>query len=218
MQTLENIIKENERLIYSATNYFKNYNSKEDLYQAGCMGLIAAYKRFDPTQNCKFTTYAYPFILGEMRALVRKDRGIKVSRSITKLNYKIEKAYILLTQRLMHEPTIKEIADYLEIPEYFVSEALNSTNVIKSIDEPINKEGRCVTFQDIIGESKDIDTLLMLRESLNSLNHEEYNIINNRYFNDLTQTEVSKKIGISQVQVSRKEQKVLKKLKEKMVA
>ena len=134
MEEITNLILNNEKLIYSICNYFKNYNSKEDLYQAGCVGLISAYKKYNPDMNCKFTTYAYPYILGEMRKLVREDKGMKISREITKLNLKIEKAYILLTQKLMKEPSIEEIANYLEIPEYYVSEAILSLNKIKSID------------------------------------------------------------------------------------
>ena len=213
-----NLIINNERLIYSIARYFKNYNSIEDLYQAGCLGLIEAHKRYNPNINCKFTTYAYPFILGEMRKLVREDKGLKVSREISKLNLKIEKAYILLSQKLMKEPSIKEIADYLEIPEFYVSEAILSLNKIKSIDEPINDEGRDLTLQDVIGKSDNVDDLIMLKESLKSLNKEEKEIINNRYINDYTQSETAKIVGISQVQVSRKEGKVLEKLYKKMAA
>lgn len=218
MDEITNLILNNEKLIYSITNYFKNYNSKEDLYQAGCLGLINAYKRYNPNMNSKFTTYAYPYILGEMRKLVREDKGIKVSREITKLNLKIEKAYILLTQKLMKEPSIEEIANYLEIPEYYVSEAILSLNKIKSIDEPVSSEGKELTLQDIIGKSSNIDDLILLRESLNKLTKDEKELINNRYVNDYTQSETSKILGMSQVQVSRKEHKVLEKLKDKMVA
>lgn len=215
---ITNLIIENEKLIYSIANYFKNYNSKEDLYQAGCLGLITAYKKFNPDMNCKFTTYAYPYILGEMRKLVREDKGLKISREITKLNLKIEKAYILLSQKLMKEPSVEEIANFLEIPEFYVSEAILSLNKIKSIDEPVSSEGREFTLQDVIGKRENIDELIMLRESLTSLNKEEKAIIDNRYMKDYTQSETSKLVGMSQVQVSRKEQKVLQKLKQKMVA
>ena len=215
---ITNLIIENERLIYSISNYFKNYNSKEDLYQAGCLGLITAYKKFNSDMNCKFTTYAYPYILGEMRKLVREDKGLKISREITKLNLKIEKAYIVLSQKLMKEPSVEEIAHYLEVPEFYVSEAILSLNKIKSIDEPVSSEGREFTLQDVIGKRENIDELIMLRELLTSLNNEEKAIIDNRYMKDYTQSETSKLVGMSQVQVSRKEQKVLQKLKQKMVA
>ena len=218
MDEITNLILNNEKLIYSITNYFKNYNSREDLYQAGCLGLISAYKKYNPNMNCKFTTYAYPYILGEMRKLVREDKGIKISREITKLNLKIEKAYVLLSQKLMKEPTTYEIASFLEIPEYYVSEAILSLNKIKSIDEPVNGEGKEFTLQDVIGETSNIDDLILLRDSLNKLTEDEKELINNRYVNDYTQSEISKIIGMSQVQVSRKEHKVLEKLKQKMVA
>ena len=218
MDEITNLILNNEKLIYSITNYFKNYNSKEDLYQAGCLGLVSAYKRYNPNMNCKFTTYAYPYILGEMRKLVREDKGVKISREITKLNLKIEKAYILLTQKLMKEPSIEEIANYLEIPEYYVSEAILSLNKIKSIDEPVSNEGKELTLGDVVGESNNIDDLILLRESLNNLTNEERELINNRYMNNYTQSEVSKRLGMSQVHVSRKEHKVLEKLKQRMIA
>ena len=118
----------------------------------------------------------------------------------------------------MKEPSIEELSNYLEIPEYYVSEAILSLNKIKSIDEPVNGEGKEFTLQDIIGESNNIDDLILLRESLKNLTNEEKELINNRYVNDYTQSETSKIIGMSQVQVSRKEHKVLEKLKQKMVA
>ena len=189
MEEIANLIKENEKLIYSITNYFKNYNSKEDLYQAGCLGLISAYKKYNPNMNCKFTTYAYMYILGEMRKLVRQDRGMKVSRDITKLNLKIEKAYILLTQKLMKEPTIEEISNYLEIPSYLVSEAILSLNRIKSIDEPVINEGKEITLQELIGKSDNIDDLIMLKQFLNDLTLDEKELIKNRYIDDFTQSE-----------------------------
>ena len=210
------LIVDNEKLIYSIANYFKNYNSLEDLYQAGCLGLVKAYRKYNPKMNAKFTTYAYPFILGEMRKLVREDKSVKISRDISKLNLKIEKAYVLLSQKLMKEPSVSEISRYLEIPEYYVSEAIVSLNKVKSIDEPVNSDGRELTLQDVIGKSENIDDLIMLKECLKSLDKEEMSIIQNRYRNDYTQTETSKIIGISQVQVSRKEQKILNKLKYKM--
>ena len=216
MDEITNLIINNERLIYSIANYFKNYQSREDLYQAGCLGLITAYKKYNPNMNCKFTTYAYPYILGEMRKLVREDKGLKVSREITKLNLKIEKAYVLLSQKLMKEPTTQEIANFLEIPEYYVSEAILSLNKIKSIDEPVNSDGRELTLQDVIGKSENVDDLIMLKDLLQNLNNEEKTIIENRYMKNNTQSETSKIVGMSQVQVSRKEQKVLQKLKQKM--
>ena len=164
MDEITNVRLNNEKLIYSIMNCFKNYNSRDDLYQAGCLGLVKAYKKYNPNMDCKFTTYAYTYILGEMKKLVREDKGIKISREITKLNLKIEKAYILLTQKLMKEPSTSEIANFLEIPEYYVSEAILSLNKIKSIDEPVNEEGKECTLQEVIGKSNNIDDLILLKE------------------------------------------------------
>ena len=214
----EKIIFENQKLIYYAANFFKNYPYKDDLYQAGRLGMIKAFKMYNPDMGCKFTTYAFSYILGEMKKLVREDKGLKVSREISKLNLKIEKAYVLLTQKLMKEPSISEIASFLEIPEFLVSEALMSLNKIRSISEPICDEGKELTLEDIIGMEDNVDDLLMLKDALNSLNAEEKKIIESRYFKDLTQSETSKIVGISQVQVSRKEQKILQKMNRKMVA
>lgn len=216
METLNEIIINNKNLVYSIANYFRNYKSKEDLYQAGFLGLIEAYKNYKNDKGTKFTTYAYSYIFGEMKKLVREDKGIKISREISKLNLKIEKAYILLTQKNMKEPSIKELSNYLDIPEFLISEAINSLNKIKSIDQPINSEGKDITLSDVIGKNQNIDDLILLKDCLKSLNTEEKTIIENRYINDYTQSETSKIVGMSQVQVSRKENKVLSKIKYKM--
>lgn len=219
-KSLEQIIEENKNLIYSISHYFENYPNKEDLFQAGVIGLITAYKNYDDSFNNKFTTYAYTYILGEMRKFVREDKGIKISREITKLNLKIEKANILLSQKLMRQPTIKEIANYLEIDEYFIAEAMKSVNVLQSLDEPLNDNGKQITLYDTVGEKRsiDIDELIALRNELALLPELERNLIEQRYLNDMTQTETAKILGMTQVQVSRKEQKVLTKLKDKLTA
>lgn len=215
---MEELIFENKNLIYSITRYFEKYSNKEDLFQAGCIGMIMAYKNYNPDMNVKFTTYAYPYILGEMKKLVREDKTVKVSRSIQLLNLKIEKANILLTQKLMRTPTILELSDFLEIPVHMIEEAINSSKPIYSIDEPLNDEGKELTLQDTIGEIDNIDDLLLLKEALSKLNPFEQKLISKRYMDDLTQQQTAYELGISQVQVSRGEQKILTKLKSKLVA
>lgn len=214
------IIKDNENLIYKITHYFTNYSSKEDLFQVGCMGLIKAYYNYSDNYNTKFTTYAYPYILGEIKKYIREDKGIKISRDITKLNLKIEKANLILTQKLMRVPTISELSRYLGIDEYYISEALNSNNVVQSLDEPITDKGKELTLYDTISnfENFDMDMLVALKYELSKLNEEDYKIIRGRYLEDKTQTELASSLGINQVQVSRKEQKILTKLKDKLVA
>ena len=215
---MEELIFENKNLIYSITRYFEKYSNKEDLFQAGCIGMIMAYKNYNPDMNVKFTTYAYPYILGEMKKLVREDKTMKVSRSIQLLNLKIEKANILLTQKLMRTPTILELSDFLEIPVQMIEEAINSSKPIYSIDEPLNDEGKELTLQDTIGKIDNIDDLLLLKEALSKLNPFEQELISKRYMDDLTQQQTAYELGISQVQVSRGEQKILTKLKSKLVA
>ena len=215
MDDLTNMIMNNQGLIYEAMKYFKNYNNKEDLYQVGCIGFIKAYRNFKDDKGCKFSTYAFTYILGEMKKLVREDKGMKISNQISKLNLKIDKAYILLSQKLMRMPSIMEVANYLEIPEYLICEAINSNNGIKSIDEAITNDSD-MCLQDVIGYSDDTFDKLYLENSISNLSDEEKSIIYNRYMNDLTQSETSKIMGISQVQVSRKEKKVLQKLKYQM--
>ena len=114
---LEQLILKYEKLIYSVMKIFRNYPNKEDLFQVGCIGLINAYNNYNSNINAKFSTYAYSYILGEMKKLVREDKGIKISRNISKLYTQIEKANMYLTQKLMRTPTIKEIAYLLQIDE-----------------------------------------------------------------------------------------------------
>ncbi len=219
-QSLEQIIEENKNLIYSISHYFENYPNKEDLFQAGVIGLITAYKNYDASFNNKFTTYAYTYILGEMKKFVREDKGIKISRDITKLNLQIEKATILLTQRLMRQPTIKELSNYLEIDEYFIAEAMKSINALQSLDEPLNNDGKQITLYDSVSDQKsnNLDELIALRNELSLLPDLERTLIEQRYMRDMTQTETAEFLGMTQVQVSRKEQKVLMKLKDKLAA
>ena len=201
---MEELILEYEKLIYAVMRYFKNYQSKEDLFQVGCIGLINAYNNYNSNTNVKFSTYAYSYILGEMKKLVREDKGIKISRNITKLYSQIEKANMYLTQKLMRTPTLTEIANFLEIEEYLLIEALNSTNVILDIDDI-----------QVNNDTNEYD--LYLKEELNKLSSEELDLINKRYTLDMTQSEIANTLGLSQVQVSRKEHKVLEKLKKQLI-
>lgn len=210
MTELDNLVVEYQNYIYGLTKYFENYSSKEDLFQAGAIGLINAHKKFDPTLNIKFTTYAFPHIMGEMKKCIRQDKTIKVGRKISKLNLQIEKTYLLLSQKLMREPTMTEISNFLEVPEYLIEEAMRCRNTPQSIDEPIYTDGKPISLHETIPSNNiDINTLIALKQELLSLEEPEKSIMENRYIGDLTQAETAKLLGLSQVQVSRKEQKVL---------
>lgn len=212
MKDIATVIVENEKLIYKLTNYFPYYQDKDDLYQAGCKGMIEAYKRYDSSKDTKFTSYAYSYILGEMRKVVREDKSIKISRDINKLNSKIEKANSLLSQTLMREPTITELSSYLEIPEEYIVEALNSQVVLRSIDSNVGDTN--MMLHEVIGKPDvDIDDLLFLKTELENLEEPERSIMINRYYEDMTQTEIANILGLSQVDVSRREKKVLTKIR-----
>lgn len=218
-EEMNDLIYENRNLIYYVANFFKNYPNKEDLFQVGAMGLLKAYENYDPSMNVKLTTFAYGYILGEMKKLVREDKSMKISRDISKLSLMIEKAHILLTQKWMREPTTLELATYLNVPEEYVIRSIQSTYMVRSTDEPLNSEGKEMTYADVIpSPSVDIDRRLMLQEELSKLTPFERKLIEKRYFNDLTQSETAKYLGESQVQVSRKEQKILTKMRSGMAA
>lgn len=213
------LIMEYSNYIYGLIKYFNGYKSKDDLYQAGWIGLIMAYKKYDPNMGAKFTTYAFSFILGEMYKLVREDKGIKISRSISSLNLKIEKATILLSQKLMRYPTLSEIATFLGVDVSVIEESIRASQVISSIDETINDDGKEITLHDKIGShSLDLDTLVALKQELINLSEEERKIITNCLIENKNQEDVAKDMGISQVQVSRKLTKVKNKIKYNLVA
>lgn len=215
---LTNIIYENNNLILSLANRFSNYNQKEDLYQVGIIGLINAYKHFDKTRGCKFSTYAYTYILGEMKKYLRENHGFKISRDIIYLSSKIEKAKYLISQKLKRFPTASELANYLEMDEEKINEALQLNLYVKSLEEPVNDDGKEITLKDIYAKEMMVDNLdiIMLKEEINNLSEEHKRLFISRYLKDKTQTETADILGISQVQVSREEQKVLSKMRNKI--
>ena len=219
MKSIDELYLENANFIYYIANkHFKNYKNKEDLYQAGILGFTEAYNNYNPSMNIKFTSYAYKSIFGEMSKLIREDKPIKINRQVSSLNYKIEKVYILLSQKLMRNPSISEVAAYLEVPEELVIDSLNSVMSVQSIEEPLANNGKEFTYEDIIGYEDNIEDRILLNDAINSLNSDDKKLILDRYFNDYTQSEVASHFNTNQVQISRKEKQILKKMKEKIVA
>ena len=210
-------INEYSNLIYSITKFFPNYKNKEDLYQAGYIGLLTAYQNYDENMNTKFSSYAYLYILGEMKKQIREDKTIKISRNITKLYLQLEKAKILLTQKLMREPSIDEISSFLEIDRSLVVECQNSINSVQSLDEPIETSENSISLYEVIGEYENVDEHIMLKDELKKLPQDELELIKNRYIYNLSQTEIANNLGMTQVQVSRKEAKIKQKLKQKLI-
>ena len=209
-EELKELIINNQNLIYSIASKFKG--DKEDLFQAGCLGLIDAYQKYDSNYNTKFTTYAYPFIMGEMYKYVLGDKNIKLSPEIVKLNLAIKKAEDYLTQKFKRGPTDIELSSFLEIPVYKLVETRNCYQTL-SLDDDTNES----SLYDFVS-SDDIskDDLILLRDALNRLEAKEKELIIKRYFYNKTQQEVANELGINQVKVSREEVKVLTKLKKYM--
>lgn len=199
-------------MIYKLANSI-SYNNSEDLFQVGVIGLINAYKKFDNKYNTKFSTYAYPYILGEMKKYVRENKGIKISRDLIYLSNRLDKLIYLLCQKYKRMPTSKELSDILEVDEWKVVEALNIKNQIKSLDEPVKTEGNPVYIKDIIPSNNDEFDKSEINEMFSLLNNEEKSLLYERFFNDRSQSETAKIIGYSQAKVSREEEKILKKLK-----
>jgi RNA polymerase sporulation-specific sigma factor len=201
-------------LIYDLANKYNHKNDsniKDDLFQVGAMGMIDAYKHYDPSKNTKFTTFAYLYVNGEIKKFIREDRMIKVSRDIIYLCSRIEYAKGLLAQKLKREATINELSSFLEISEDKIISALEYNISIQSIDEPINDEGKELTIQDVIYEKENYDKidLIWLKDELSRLSPIEKEIINMRYFEGMTQSETAATLGLSQVNVSRTENRLL---------
>ena len=212
---LINIIKENKGLICSIINKYTKYYDFEDLYQVSIIGIMKAYQNYDATRNVKFTTYMYKHILGEVFAFVKGSNFIKTSREYQKLYKKILETRTLLTQKLMKEPSNFEIASFLEIDEAVINDVLRCQESVKSLDEVIQDDGKKLTLLDKVSDEYRTDYLdtISLQEGLASLTEEEYELINLRYFEDRTQSEIAQFLGTNQVQISRNEKKILQKLK-----
>lgn len=205
MTELEQIIKVHEKLIFKIATRFHNV-SKEDLYQAGIIGLIKAYNNYKNDNNTKFTTYAYNYIFGEMYELSSNTRTIKLNKDILRTYKKIEQTKIILTQKYQKEPSITELSIFLNIPETTIYDIYNATNTIMSLD---TEETRPI-YETIPSNNKQSN--IDIKDSINTLTEEEQNIIKLRYYQDLTQSETANILGLSQVKVSRYEKKSLKKM------
>lgn len=165
----------------------------------------------------KFSTYAYYYVLGEVTRYLREDRTIKVSRDLIKLNQSIEKTRELLRQRLLREPTDLEISLFLEVDEEKIVMARNALMFTKSLDEMVDDEERLNYYNSIQTYDRGMDSSIMdLNGALEKLSDEDRKIIYDHYYNGYTQSEISKSMGISQVQVSRREGKILEKLKARL--
>lgn len=205
--TKEEIINQNAGLIYDIAKKFYGY-PKEDLFQAGVLGLLKAYKQYDESFNAKFTSFAYKYIYGEMYLLVN-NRPLKINKDILKLYKLIEQTRLSLTQNNGFVPSYEDVANFLEIDKGKIYEAVMAGQSIMSLD---SEENVCL-YDTIKSEEKvSIDDKILIDESLDLLSEDERNIIKSRYFEDLTQCEVARKLSMTQVMVSRYEKKGLDKM------
>lgn len=214
-KVLLQLIKENKNLICSIINKYTRYYEFDDLYQVSTIGIIKAYQNYQENKGVKFTTYAYKYILSEVIHFVNSFKLIKTSREYHQLYKKILEARNLLTQKLMKEPSNYDISLFLEIDETIIADVMRYQDSVRSLDEIIVSDGKTLTLLDKVsleGANISIDNI-SLREGLETLSQEELELIRLRYYEDKTQTEIAKFFGTNQVQISRNEQRVLKKLK-----
>lgn len=216
------VIMEYEWIIHTIMKRFSSYttSSKEDLYQVGILALLKAYQNFDPNYGVKFSSYAYPYVLGEISKYVKDDRSIHVSHDVLRLNASLEHAKDILTQKLMRAPTLEELSLFLDIDQEKIVQAKLSTLYVKSLDYTLNEEEDSMNlYHSIKKEEVSYDPdILDLKDALVKLGDDERKLIYSRYYQDMTQSETSAILGMSQVQVSRKEAKILQKLKQDLVS
>lgn len=217
-QAKEKLVNHNLKLVLKVAHRFANNNyNYEELFQIGSIGLLKAIERFDLSRDVKFSTYAVPLIIGEIKRFLRDDDVVKVSRSLKNKAYKINKAKEELTAELNREPTVGEIADKLEMPKEEIVNALEAAREPTSIYSPIyEEEGSSIELIDQLAASeeeyeKEIDRM-DVQEVIKDLKPRQKLILKLRFFDELTQSEVAERIGVSQVQVSRLERKIIEEI------
>ena len=214
-QAREELIHSNLRLVLSVLQRFSSRNENpDDLFQVGCIGLMKSIDNFDLSQNVKFSTYAVPMIIGEIRRYIRDNNPIRVSRSLRDIAYKALQMREQLTAQHGKEPTIEQIAKALELPPQDVTSALDAIQDPVSLYDPIyNDGGDPIYIMDQICDTKNTDfhwlENIAIRQALHKLTPREQMIIDLRFFQGKTQMEVADEISISQAQVSRLEKGAL---------
>lgn len=212
-------IKGNLRLVLSVIKRFSASNENvDDLFQIGCIGLMKAIDNFDLSQNVKFSTYAVPMIIGEIRRYLRDNNSIRVSRSLRDTAYKAIYARENYTKKNQKEPTINEIAAEIGIPKEEIAYAMDAIQSPVSLYDPVYSEGGDALYvMDQISDKKNKEEnwveVISLREAMERLDDRERHIIELRFYEGKTQMEVASKIGISQAQVSRLEKNALKSMR-----
>ena len=219
---LDAFVVANLRLVLSIVQRFGGKGDKaDDMFQVGCVGLMKAIDNFDETLGVKFSTYAVPMIIGEIRRFLRDNNSIRVSRSLRDIAYKSLQAKEKLSKNSFCEPSLDDIANYLNLPVKTVTFALDAISETVSLSEPVAGDGGdTIALMDQLKNLKDSDDSLYeklaLKEAIKNLSPRERQILLLRYYVGKTQMEVSEEVGISQAQVSRLEKSALKIMKEKI--
>lgn len=222
MEAREEFIQGNLRLVLSIIQRFNRRGENvDDLFQVGCIGLIKAIDNFDLSQNVRFSTYAVPMIIGEIRRYLRDNNSIRVSRSLRDIAYKALQARDQLVNKNLKEPTITEIAEELNLPKEEVVFALDAIQEPISLFEPIyHDSGDAIYVMDQVKDEKAEDEVwlqgIAIRDAISKLNKREKLILNLRFYEGKTQMEVAEEIGISQAQVSRLEKNALRQMRKLM--
>ena len=221
---LDRLIRQNNGLIWSIVKRFANRGYElEDLYQIGCIGFIKSIKRFDTSFDVKLSTYTVPYILGEIKKHIRDDGPVKVSRSIKELYIKIrelQKEYLIKKGK---EITIEEMSKILKVSKEDINIAIESARPVESIENKVfaDKGEKTISIADKISTQKDeqelITNKIVIKDLIKGLEDKDKEVILLRYYKEKTQSQIAKILGISQVQVSRIEKKVLEKMRNKSV-
>lgn len=217
----DRIAEGNLKLVLSILKKFnRRSENMDDLFQIGCVGLMKAIDNFDLSHEVKFSTYAVPMILGEIKRYLRDNISIRVSRSVKDIAYHTLKLKEELTNKNNIEPSIKEISDILKIPESEINNALDSLREPVSIFEPIyNDGGDTIYLLDQIEDKKtrkDLDIKLAVEKAIDRLSDREQYILDQRFFVGRTQMEIADEIGISQAQISRLEKNALMRIRKQL--
>ena len=212
------LIQSNVGLVWNVVKRFNNRGyEKEDLFQVGCIGLVKAIRRFDDEYETQLSTYAVPMIIGEIKRFIRDDGPIKVSRSLKELAYRIELLQSENIKKGKETLSIQELSTLLNVSKEEIVLSLESQEYIESLDKKVYDDDETTVADRILVDKNDYDNVidkLAIKNMMNILNEDEKKIIIYRYFKDKTQTEISKIIGMSQVQVSRIEKRALNKMKD----
>ncbi len=212
-RTNDALVEENLGLVHACCHRMKGKGIEyDDLFSAGCLGLCKAAKGFNPDLGNCFSTYAVPVILGEIRRLFRDGGSMKVSRSLKELSMKISRVTPLLEKQLGREPTLTELADALQVPKEQITEAACAARPVLSLTR--GEKGDADEWEvQVQSHEEDFCNHHALHQTLHTLPTEEQELITLRYFKGFTQTQTATMLGLTQVQVSRKERMILKKLR-----